>query len=82
MNASEIILFAIHVASTLSSSGLLVEIENVSCAFQVLYAGEGESRKPDDTTPPPDLVTREEKPGTVRLYLRTLYLGVASSSCK
>jgi hypothetical protein len=25
----------------------------------------GESRKPDESTPPPDLVGREEKPGTV-----------------
>lgn len=37
----------------------------INSKFLIVFLVLGESRKPDESTPPPDLVGREEKPGTV-----------------
>nr|CAH0106470.1 unnamed protein product [Daphnia galeata] len=54
-----------HVRSVTQGDVIRADAKEIPRILQILYAGEGESRKPDESTPPPDLVGREEKPGTV-----------------
>ena len=54
-----------HVRSVTQGDVIRADAKEIPRILQVLYAGEGESRKPDESNPPPDLVGRDEKPGTV-----------------
>lgn len=54
-----------HVRSVTQGDVIRADAKEIPRIFQIIYAGEGESRKPDESTPPPDLVNREEKSGTV-----------------
>ncbi|CAG0881848.1 unnamed protein product [Darwinula stevensoni] len=53
-----------HVRSVSQGDVIRADAKDIPKIFQILYAGEGEARKPDENFPPPDVMKSDDKPGT------------------
>ncbi|CAG0892967.1 unnamed protein product [Cyprideis torosa] len=75
-----------HVRSVTQGDVIRADAKDIPKIFQVLYAGEGEARKPDHTASTEALNKLEEKPGTIvhkghELVALTFHIPTQCDSC-